>query len=110
MLCPEVAVEVERRALKLVIDADSELVSAGEGMTILLVLCLSVKSELMVIDSQILQDYVSDYINFYYIYSTVILYTLYTIVSSLPPCLHSGLALILFIRRDSKFVLFALSD
>ena len=31
MLCPEVAVEVERRALKLVIDADSELVSAGEG-------------------------------------------------------------------------------
>ena len=60
MLCPEGAVEVERRALKLVIDADSELVSAGEGMTILLVLCLSVKSELMVIDSHILLDYISD--------------------------------------------------
>ena len=59
MLCPEVAVELERRALKLVIDADSELVSAGEGMTILLVVCLSVKSELMVIDSQILLEYIS---------------------------------------------------
>ena len=50
-------------------------------MAISLVVCLSVKSELMVIDSQVLLDYTSDLINFYYIYSTVILYTLYTILS-----------------------------
>ena len=31
MSSPRVAVEVERRALKLVIDADSEMISAGEG-------------------------------------------------------------------------------